>query len=138
MIISKLQKWWKSMAIDLVFKVPMLLRNSIGIQKSALTKRSFGFSIQLMFFFTFLLVDIAEDWPIRDLPSVVKQKWRFSTNQRALLITSGDYRPIRELLSPHVTIIDQSKSSWHKQAADECYKKYNNGFQNKKNSLGLE
>ena len=46
------------MAINLAFMVPLLLRNSIGIEKSALTKWSFGFSIQLMFFSTVLLVDI--------------------------------------------------------------------------------
>ena len=37
------------MAIDLAFMVPLLLRNSIGIEKTALTKCSFGFSIELMF-----------------------------------------------------------------------------------------
>ena len=110
-IISKLQKWWKSMAIDLVFKVSMLLRNSIGIQKSALTKRSFGFSIQLMFFFTFLLVDIADDQPIRELPSVYRQKWQFSTNQRASGTTSANFRPIIELPAQQVRILNQSESS---------------------------
>ena len=85
------------MAIDLVFKVPMLLRNSIGIQKSALTKRSFGFSIQLMFFSTVLLVHM----PMID------------QSESFLQITdkSDNFLPTRVLLPTHVTIFNPSESS---------------------------
>ena len=95
------------MAIYHVFEVPLLFFNFLAIQKGALAECSFGFSIQLLFFVTFLLVDIAEDQPIRDLLS----KWRFLTNQKAPATTSDDFQPISELSSPHVTIFDQSELS---------------------------
>ena len=46
------------MAIYHVFEVPLLFFNFLAIQKGALAECSFGFSIQLMFFITFLLFDM--------------------------------------------------------------------------------
>ena len=99
------------MAINGVFMVPWLFFNFLAIQKGALAECSFGFSIQLMFFITFLLVDM----PKIDQSETFR---RFSSK-------SDDFGPIRELSSLQVTIIDQSESSRHhmkhQKAADECY-----------------
>ena len=85
------------MAFDLVFMVPLLLRNSIGIEKSALTKSSFGFSIQLMFFFKFYMSTLPPIDQSENCRQFSRQKWRFLTNQKALVTTSDNFQPISEL-----------------------------------------
>ena len=51
-IIFFLKKCYKSMAIDLIFKVPLLLRSLIAIEKGA---RHFEFDFEMIFFLQDLL-----------------------------------------------------------------------------------